>query len=150
MRTYAFLAVLSLSVALACSSGTRFYDANVLVPVPAGPADSLQDLVFTRVQVLGFKVLTADAAVARLAELEIGVRPTSDFLYAERQRGCGLNCKQVDALIISFAPGNDPLSEWLVVWGLTCQRGWISPWRLKHPSEGVRHAADSLAQAFRG
>src|SRR2546425_8465067 len=97
MRTRQFLATLPLCVVIACSSGPSSYYADALIPAPARATDSLRDLVFTRVRGMGFKVYEAHDAVARLAELNVDLYTTSDFLYAEREGGCGLNCKKVDA-----------------------------------------------------
>ena len=149
MRTRRFLAALLVSLAIACSSGPSYYLADALVPAPARATDSLRDLVFTRVRGLGFKVYEAHDAVARLAELNTEVYTTSDFLYAEREGGCGINCKKVDALLVSFVPDSAASGQRLKVTALTCKRGWLAPWRLVHPSDASRRAADTLAGTFR-
>jgi hypothetical protein len=151
MRTRQFLATLVLGVAIACSSGPSSYYADALIPAPARPTDSLRDLVFTRVRGLGFKVYEAQDVLARLAELNVGLYTftTSDFLYADREGGCGLNCKKVDALLVSFLPDPAASGQRLKVMAMTCKRGWLAPWRLVHPSESIRQAADTLAGTFR-
>jgi len=150
MRTYLFLAAFLPGVALACSGEPGSYYADALVPAPARATDSLRDLVFTRVRGLGLKVYEAHEAVARLADLNVDVYTMSDFLYAERESGCGLNCKKVDALLVSFVPDSATSGRRLKVTALTCKRGWVSPWRLVRPSADIRRAADSLAGTFRG
>ena len=149
MRTRLILAVLPVSVAIACSSGPNYYLADALIPAPARATDSLRNLVFTRVRGMGFKVYEAHDAVARLAELNVDVFTFLDFLYAEREGGCGLNCKKADALLVSFAADSAASGRRLKVTALTCKRGWVAPWKLVHPSEAIRLAADSLASTFR-
>ncbi len=149
MFTRLFLAVLPVSAAVACSSGPKYYLADALIPAPARATDSLRNVVFTRVRDMGFKVYEAHDAVARLAELNVDVFTMSDFLYAERDGGCGLNCKKADALLVSFAGDPAASGQRLKVTALTCKRGWVAPWKLVHPSEAIRLAADSLASTFR-
>lgn len=149
MRTRLFFAALSVSVAIACSSGPSYYLADALLPAPILAIDSLKDLVAPRVRGLGFKVYEAQDAVARLAELNVGVNTTSDFLYADRESGCGLNCKKVEGLLVSFEVDPAGTHPRITVMALTCKRGWVSPWRLVHPSEAIRQAADTLSGTFR-
>ncbi|HYL55641.1 MAG TPA: hypothetical protein VEU73_08715 [Gemmatimonadales bacterium] len=149
MRAYLLLAAFLPGVTLGCSGGPGSYYADALVPAPVRATDSLRDLVFTRVRGLGLRVYEAHEAVARLAELNVDVYTTTDFLYAERQSGCGLNCKKVDALLVSFTPDATTSGQRLKVTALTCKRGWVAPWRLVHPSDDIRRAADSLASTFR-
>jgi len=149
MRARLFLAILPVSVGVACSSGPNYYLADALIPAPARATDSLRNLVFTRVRGMGFKVYEAHDAVARLAELNVDVFTFSDYLYAERDGGCGLNCKKADALLVSFEGDPAALGQRLKVTALTCKRGWVAPWKLGHPSEAIRRAADSLANTFR-
>ena len=149
MFTRLFLGVLPVSVAIACSSGPKDYLADALIPAPARATDSLRTLVFTRVRGMGFKVYEAHDAVARLAELNVDVFTVSDFLYAEREGGCGFNCKKADVLLVSFAGDPAGSGQRLKVTALTCKRGWVAPWKLVHPSEAIRLAADSLASTFR-
>ena len=98
---------------------------------------------------MGFKVYEAHDAVARLAELNVDVFTVSDFLYAERDGGCGINCKKADGLLVSFEGDPAASGQRLKVTALTCKRGWVAPWKLAHPSEAIRLAADSLASTFR-
>jgi hypothetical protein len=149
MRTRLFFAALSVSVAITCASGPSYYVSDAPIHAPAVATDSLRDLVLTRVLHLGFKVYEAQDAVARLAELNVGVNATSDFLYADRESGCGLNCKKVEALLVSFASDGTGTHQRLTVTAVTCKRGWLSPWRLVHPSEAIRQAADTVSGAFR-
>ena len=149
MRTRLLLAVLPVSLAIACSSGSNYYLADALIPAPTRATDSLRNLVFTRVRGMGFKVYEAHDAVARLAELNVDVFTLSDFLYAERDGGCGFNCKKADALLVSFAADPAASGQRLEVTALTCKRGWVAPWKLAHPSDAIRLAADSLASTFR-
>ncbi|HEY7192385.1 MAG TPA: hypothetical protein VH439_01490 [Gemmatimonadales bacterium] len=149
MRIRLFFAALSASVVIACSSAPSYYRANTVIPAPTLAIDSLRDLVVTRVRGLGFKVYEAQDALARLTEINVGVNATSDFLYADRESGCGLNCRKVEALLVSFAPDENGTHQHLTVTALTSKRGWVSPWRLTHPSQAVRQIADSLSGTFR-
>src|SRR6266852_373976 len=126
MFTRLFLGVLPVSVAIACSSGPKDYLADALIPAPARATDSLRNLVFTRVRGMGFTVYEAQDAVAR---------------YAERDGGCGFNCKKADVLLVSFAGDPAASGQRIKVTALTCKRGWVAPWKLVHPSEAIRLAA---------
>ncbi len=148
MRAHQFRAAFLLSAAIACSGPGPYY-ADALVPVAVRATDSLRDLVVARVSGLGLRTYEPRKAVHRLAELNVVVHATSDFLYAEREGGCGLNCKKVDALLVSFIPDSGTPGQRLKVTAFTCKRGWVASWRLAQPSETIRRAADSLASSFR-
>ena len=133
---------------VACATGPLDYRAQAPVATRRLAADSLQSLSVARARSLGLTIYAPDSAVARLLDLGIGINTNSDFLYADHAHGCGLFCKQIDFVIVTFHDAGYGDETVQVDAGSYKRPALLADWRLVTPSTAIRAIADSLAATF--
>ncbi|HEY6785004.1 MAG TPA: hypothetical protein VI159_08625 [Gemmatimonadales bacterium] len=128
----------------ACAKGPLDYRAEAPLTAQGRALDSLRNVSVVKARSLGLTVYPADSAVARLQDLGLVINSTGDFLYADHAHGCGLFCKQVDFVIVTFEEHCQCVT---VDAGSFRRPALLAEWRLVKPSSEIRALADSLASA---